>query len=206
MDGIELDFFRHPVFFKRHAWGEPLLQTDLDYMYVFNVWRTGKDRSPFLGEIGELASLQMLDKVYYASVLAGADPYSKPKWWVAGGGRFQSAELSTLSPDRPVTLNVGEPLVIPLRVGENVLWGKAEGIVPEVKLDLQGAGSAFRVLSASSIWWWLRFTGAGARVLFTRQHNRRDDANPAASKTAWTATTNLFSSNDNILHNHSRQL
>ena len=257
MDGIELDFFRHPVFFKRHAWGEPLPQTDLDNMtellrrvrrmtedlslrrgrpllisvrvpdsvgfcraigldlerwlaedlidilvvggyfrlqpweesvalghrygvpvyaelsesrvgarawktrgstesyraramnawnagvdgvYVFNVWRTGKDRSPFLGEIGEPTSLQKLDKVYYASVLAAADAYSKPQWWVADGGRFQSAELSTLSPDRPVTLKASEPLVIPLRVGENVLWGKAEGIVPEVKLDLQGAG------------------------------------------------------------------
>ena len=111
-----------------------------DGVYVFNVWRTGKDRSPFLGEIGEPASLQKLDKVYYASVLAAADAYSKPQWWVADGGRFQSAELSTLSPDRPVTLKASEPLVIPLRVGENVLWGKAEGIVPEVKLDLQGAG------------------------------------------------------------------
>ena len=32
LDGIELDFFRHPVFFKRHAWGEPLEQAQLDEM------------------------------------------------------------------------------------------------------------------------------------------------------------------------------
>ena len=32
IDGIELDFFRHPVFFKRQAWGEPLGQEELDMM------------------------------------------------------------------------------------------------------------------------------------------------------------------------------
>jgi hypothetical protein len=156
MDGIELDFFRHPVFFKRHAWGEPLLQTDLDYMteLLRRVRRMTEDLSLRRGR-PLLISVRVPDSVGFCravgldlerwlaedlSVLAGADPYSKPQWWVADGGRFQSAELSTLSPDRPVTLHVGEPLVIPLRVGENVLWGKAEGIVPEVKLDLQGAG------------------------------------------------------------------
>jgi len=32
IDGIELDFFRHPAFFKRHAWGEPLGRKELDMM------------------------------------------------------------------------------------------------------------------------------------------------------------------------------
>ena len=32
LDGIELDFFRHPVFFRRHAWGQPLKQAQLDAM------------------------------------------------------------------------------------------------------------------------------------------------------------------------------
>jgi len=32
IDGIEFDFFRHPVLFKRHAWGEPVTQTELDMM------------------------------------------------------------------------------------------------------------------------------------------------------------------------------
>ncbi|MCY3759666.1 MAG: hypothetical protein OXH50_00315 [Gemmatimonadetes bacterium] len=32
LDGIELDFFRHPVLFRRHAWGQPLEQAQLDAM------------------------------------------------------------------------------------------------------------------------------------------------------------------------------
>ncbi|MCP4645971.1 MAG: family 10 glycosylhydrolase, partial [bacterium] len=32
VDGIEFDFFRHPVLFKRHALGEPVTQAELDMM------------------------------------------------------------------------------------------------------------------------------------------------------------------------------
>ena len=32
IDGIELDFYRHYPFFKRHAWGEPALPEELDQM------------------------------------------------------------------------------------------------------------------------------------------------------------------------------
>ncbi|NLC67315.1 MAG: hypothetical protein GX754_00710 [Clostridiaceae bacterium] len=32
IDGINLDFFRHPVFFKRTAWGLPIQQYELDLM------------------------------------------------------------------------------------------------------------------------------------------------------------------------------
>lgn len=32
VDGIEMDFFRHPIFFKRHAWGQPCGREELDEM------------------------------------------------------------------------------------------------------------------------------------------------------------------------------
>lgn len=32
IDGAEMDFFRHPVFFKRHAWGEDVTQEERDMM------------------------------------------------------------------------------------------------------------------------------------------------------------------------------
>lgn len=32
VDGLEFDFFRHPVLFKRHAYGEAVTQTELDMM------------------------------------------------------------------------------------------------------------------------------------------------------------------------------
>ena len=32
VDGVQLDFFRHPTYFKKHAWGEPVGQEELDMM------------------------------------------------------------------------------------------------------------------------------------------------------------------------------
>lgn len=32
VDGVQLDFFRHPVYFRKHAWGEPVGQEELDMM------------------------------------------------------------------------------------------------------------------------------------------------------------------------------
>ena len=32
IDGLELDFWRHPPFFKRHAWGKEVIQEELDQM------------------------------------------------------------------------------------------------------------------------------------------------------------------------------
>ncbi|MCD6352282.1 MAG: hypothetical protein J7M26_09205 [Armatimonadetes bacterium] len=35
VDGIEMDFFRHPIFFKRHAWGQPCGEEELKQMTGF---------------------------------------------------------------------------------------------------------------------------------------------------------------------------
>lgn len=248
VDGIEMDFFRHPVYFKKLAWGQPLTQTDLDIMTGFvrrvrrmtegialergrpilvaartpdsveycrqigldlerwmkdglidiwapsgyfhltpweesvalghrygvmvypclsesrmkgkagsdrnrlesrraramNVWNSGADgvymfnffdpRSPLWRQIGDPQQLRKLDKVYYVAYrgLWAADAY------LPGGSRF--VKLPTLSPERPEKLQPGKTLSVPLTVGENVLWGKAQGIVPEVTLGLQVTG------------------------------------------------------------------
>ncbi len=245
VDGIELDFFRHPVFFKRAAWELPLGQEELDMMtelmrrvrkmteevgekrghplliavrvpdsveyckgigidlerwlaedlvdimaatcyfrlnpweYIvnlghkygvpvypclsesripgdagklrnsnesyraraMNVWNSGADgvymfnlfdpHSPLWRELGDPEILKKLDKVYFAAVRGTGNA----DFFLAGGEQY--FRIPTFSPQRPLTLKIGDSQLITLPVGDDALWGKAQGILPELKLRLQ---------------------------------------------------------------------
>jgi len=107
---------------------------------AMNVWNSGADgvymfnyfnpNSPLWREVGDPEGLQKLNKVYYVTVTG----FGLVNDYLPGAERFY--KLPTLSPERPETLKAGETLEVPLAVGENVLWGKPEGIVPDVTLSV----------------------------------------------------------------------
>jgi hypothetical protein len=110
---------------------------------AMNVWDSGADgvylfnffnpHSPLWRELGDPNALATMDKVY----TTGARGVGTANSWLAGGLRFLNR--SPLSPERPRTLEPGEAVTVPLRVGEQV--GKAGGDrQPEVRLRVQIQG------------------------------------------------------------------
>lgn len=250
VDGIELDFFRHPVFFKSHAWNRPVSQGERDKMtdlirrvrgmtedvairrgrpiliavrvpdsvgYCWaigldlakwleddlvdiliaggyfrlsrwedtvalghehgvpvypsldesrvrndtrkvrnsieayrgrakNCWNAGADgiylfnlfdpTAPHWRELGDPQGLEKLDKIYFVAARGAA----RARSFLAEGERFATAP--TLCPDRPVALAIGRPYKTTLAVGDNVLWGKEQGVTPEITLSLEVDGLA----------------------------------------------------------------
>jgi len=104
-----------------------------DGLYVFNFNYRFEPHHPLWRELGNPETLQQLEKVYFGSVMGTGDP--SVDYYLKGGYQFLS--LPTLCPKHPIALQVAEPQVTTLTVGDNVLWGKAEGIVPELNLRLQ---------------------------------------------------------------------
>ncbi len=113
---------------------------------AMNVWNSGADGVYLFNfhfyfpmdhslwrELGDPEILQPLDKLYHVSVM-GTGHFSVNRYLPEGD---QFVRVPVLSPDHPVTLAVGEPQTTTLMVGDNVLWGKEQGIVPELKLALR---------------------------------------------------------------------
>jgi len=108
---------------------------------AMGVWRSGADGvyiynyfepdSPLWRELGDPETLQKLDKVYFVSVRG----FRMMDSFLEGAERF--LRLPTLCPERPEALRAGRPTVVSLEVGEDVLWGKNEGIAPHITLGLQ---------------------------------------------------------------------
>ncbi len=106
-----------------------------------NVWNSGADgvslfnyfnpRSPLWSELGDPDVLKKLDKTYFVNIrgVGGANMYSKD------GEQYRT--LPDFSPERPITLQPGKAARVPFPVGENILWGKDEGIIPQVTFHLQ---------------------------------------------------------------------
>ena len=98
-----------------------------DGVYTFNMFKT---RDRIYRELGDPEALQKLDKVYrlnpvgYSMVKQhfNADPFLR---------------VPVLSPRHPSPLKAGQPTEIPFPVGDDILWGKSQGILPDVKLRLQ---------------------------------------------------------------------
>lgn len=106
-----------------------------DGIYLFNLFNP---RAPQWRELGEPAKLAKLDKVYFGSEVSVG--FGKPAHsWVSKQmpGALQFRRLPTLSPEHPETLKPGEPLATTLTVGENVLRGKDQGVVPRLHLGFQ---------------------------------------------------------------------
>ena len=99
-----------------------------DGIYLFNLF---DPTSPHWRELGDPQGLEKLDKVYFAAVRGAARAGS----FLAEGERFATAP--TLTPERPVALAVGRPYRTTLAVGDNVLWGKEQGVIPKMALSFE---------------------------------------------------------------------
>jgi hypothetical protein len=108
---------------------------------AMNVWNSGADgvyifnyfnpHGPIWRELGDPQTLEKLDKVYFVSAWGCKDA----KAWLSGGDRFST--LPRLSPEDPIALKPGETKTVSLPIGDNVLWGKSEGVAPELRLRIQ---------------------------------------------------------------------
>jgi len=84
-------------------------------------------------ELGGPETLQPLTKLYHASVLGlGHDSVDH---YLPGGWRYVQVPL--VSPDHVRGAWKNEPLQVEFEVGEDVMWGTDEGIVPRITLRLQ---------------------------------------------------------------------
>ncbi len=104
-----------------------------DGLYLFNFNYYFVPEHPLWRELGDPEILQPMDKLYHISVM-GTGHFGVNRYLPEGD---QFVRVPVLSPDHPETLAVGEPQTTTLTVGDNVLWGKGQGIVPEVKLGLR---------------------------------------------------------------------
>lgn len=98
-----------------------------DGVYVFNLFNP---RHSVWRELGEPAALAAMDKVY----TTGARDVRDAGSWLQNGLRFLNR--APVFPGRPVTLMPGKAAEVTLRVGENLLQRKAQGIAPLVTLEL----------------------------------------------------------------------
>ncbi len=102
-----------------------------DGVYLFNSFNP---HSPMWSELGDPKTLEKADRVYTTGArrVYGADS------WLVDGQRFLTR--SPVSPRRPLKLVSGKPSTAELRVGEDLLKGKAQGTVSKVELKLRVAG------------------------------------------------------------------
>ena len=99
-----------------------------DGVYMFNFF---DPHSPLWRELGDPEILKGLDKVYFVTVRG----IGNAGFFLAGGERY--FRIPILAPQRPLKLEMSRPQVIELPVGDDVLWGKDRGILPELNLRLQ---------------------------------------------------------------------
>jgi len=101
------------------------------YLFNFNYYFTPEH--PLWRELGDPQILQGTAKVYHASVMGlGHDSVDH---YLPGGWRY--VEVPLVSPDHIAGAWKEEPLQVEFEVGEDVMWGTEEGIVPRITLRLQ---------------------------------------------------------------------
>ena len=106
-------------------------QAGADGIYIFNLF---DPKAPMWRELGDPDVLRRLEKVYYGA----SSPLEQVTRYQRDGLRF--CHLPKVSPEYPESLKPGEPLATTLSVGEDVLWGKPRGIVPDLRLGVHVQG------------------------------------------------------------------
>ncbi len=99
-------------------------------IHLFNMFRP---THPMLHEIGSPESLVGTDKAYYAS-FRGNTGYGSSRRWVSASAEYNVVPV--LTPDSPMKLEEGAPLLINLPVGEDVEASVAAGFTPRITLRL----------------------------------------------------------------------
>jgi hypothetical protein len=108
---------------------------------AMNVWAAGADgvymfnffnpRSPLWRELGDPATLQRMDKDYFASVRGVG---------VAAGNSLPHQSfihVATLNPGAPLPLAPEKPASVKFSVGDDVRWGETKGVRANLTLRLQ---------------------------------------------------------------------
>lgn len=99
----------------------------VDGIHLFNLFRP---ESPVFREVGDVATLRPLEKLYFVTVRDGA-----PDRFLKGGAAHQA--LPNLVPARPVTITSRAPLRTRVFVGEDFEWAAGAGLEPEVTCHLE---------------------------------------------------------------------
>ncbi len=100
-------------------------------IYLFNLFNP---TTPHWRELGDPQRLERLDKIYFVAVRGAA----RARSFLADGERFATAP--TLTPERPAALIAQQPYKTAIAVGENVLWGKQQGITAKITLSIEIEG------------------------------------------------------------------
>lgn len=99
----------------------------VDGIHVFNLFRP---ESPVFREVGDVAVLRPLEKLYFVTVRDG-----KPGSFLKGGEEHQT--LPMLVPSRTIPVTVGAPLKTEIYIGEDLSWTEGTDRFPEVTLHLE---------------------------------------------------------------------
>lgn len=112
----------------------------VDGIHVFNLFRP---ESPVFREVGDVAVLRPMEKLYFVTVRDG-----KPGAFLKGGEAHQA--LPVLVPRQPRAITAGAPMKTQVFVGEDFSWAESAGHEPEVtchlELPLLGRREQVRVL------------------------------------------------------------
>jgi len=111
-----------------------------DGIHTFNLFHP---KSPLWQQIGSVAALRGLDKLFFVTVRDGS-----PESWLAGGSRYSA--LPILTPNRPLALEAGSTAEVELVVGEDVKAAQAAGLAPvaTAHVRLQGTCDPARLALA----------------------------------------------------------
>lgn len=112
----------------------------VDGIHVFNLFRP---ESPVFREVGDVAVLRPMEKLYFVTVRDG-----KPGSYLKGGEAHQA--LPVLVPRQPRAITARAPMKTQVFVGEDFSWAESAGFEPEVtchlELPLLGRREQVRVL------------------------------------------------------------
>ncbi len=110
---------------------------------AMNLWAAGADgihtfnlfspTSEIFRQIGDPAVMATEDKLYYATNVDG-----DPGRWLVGGARHRTVPV--LTPAHAVSVRPGEPLSVPIWIGEDFALGREAGGVPTATLHLELPG------------------------------------------------------------------
>lgn len=112
------------------------LRAGADGIYLFNytpreLEKFDEAHSNVMNMVGDMEQLNACDKTYVASVRGvGA---------IAGGGYPHEGfiRVPVLNPDAAILLECGRESAVDLPIGDDVNWGKNEGIIPEITLGIR---------------------------------------------------------------------
>jgi glycosyl hydrolase family 10 len=107
---------------------------------ALNAWNGGADglhlfnhfnpNVPMWKEIGDPEALATMDKLYFVNVRD-----DDPRRFLAGGREYRTVPV--MGPSHPQLLTAGEPVTLPIEIGDDLPEAQGRGYKPNVKLHLE---------------------------------------------------------------------